>query len=108
MPTSTRPRTNSTVEARSAKKLKTNHAEQNSDADLAQACFADGLLTASNVDRLSKSYSASDPYLYAVIDKLFQDDLLSKVKDECIGELSFTEKETDIYKVSAQSPSPYV
>ena len=33
------------------------------------------------------------------VDKLVRDDLLLGVKDECLSELSFTEKETDIYKV---------
>lgn len=84
-------------EAPSAKKQKTTH---DSEAVLV-SCFATGLLDASSIDSLHTSYKTSEPYLYAVVDKLFQDDLLLKVKDECINELSFTEKETDIYKVGS-------
>ncbi|EJD00945.1 uncharacterized protein FOMMEDRAFT_147631 [Fomitiporia mediterranea MF3/22] len=125
MPTSTRPRALSTTEPPSAKKLKTVHADEHNnnnnikpESDLPDDSppntvpdasnghlhhpkdyFADGVLDVSNVDRLKASYRSSEPFLHAVIDKLFQNDLLSKVKDECVGELSFTEKETDIYKV---------
>lgn len=95
MPTSTRPRALSVAERPSKKKLKTSHVP--TDDDLAHY-FADGVLDASS--SLKDSYRASSPYLHAVIDKLFKNDLLSKARDECIGELSFTEKETDIYKVS--------
>lgn len=95
----THTRLDSVDEAPSAKKQKTTHETAPLD-DLA-SCFATGLLDASNIDSLHKSYKTSEPYLYAVIDKLFQDDLLLKVKDECINELSFTEKETDIYKVGS-------
>ena len=69
-----------------------------------RACFAGGVLGSDNIQRLASSYRSSDPYLHVVVEKLFQDDLLSKVKDECIGELSFTEKETDIYKVRMTYP----
>ena len=36
---------------------------------------------------------------HIVIDKIFTENLLTKVKDEILEHLSFTEKETDIYKV---------
>jgi hypothetical protein len=61
--------------------------------------FAPGLLAPGKAEELHKGYMQSEPYKYCVLDKLFDDDLLKKVKDECIGELSFTEKATDIYKV---------
>ena len=63
------------------------------------ACFAPDLLDADNVDRLAASYASSEPFKHAVVEKLFRDDFLQKVKDECLSELHFTEKETDIYKV---------
>lgn len=63
--------------------------------------LASGLLRDENVDRLREEYANSQPYKYARIEALFQDDLLKKVKDECLAHLSFTEKETDIYRVSA-------
>ncbi|KDQ64141.1 hypothetical protein JAAARDRAFT_27758 [Jaapia argillacea MUCL 33604] len=62
--------------------------------------FSDGVLDPTNIQRLNKSYLASEPYKYAVLEKLFQDTLLQKVKDEILSELNFTEKETDIYKVN--------
>ena len=96
MPTSTRPRALSVAEPPSKKKLKTSH--DSNDDDLAN-CFASGVLDPESVNHFNESYRSSGPFLHAVIDKLFKDDLISKAKDECIGELSFTEKETDIYKV---------
>ena len=100
MPATTRPRAHSVSlsDQPSPKKLKSSHLDTPDDVSLRE-CFAGGVLDDSNVHRLAESYRSSEPYLYAVLDKLFKDDLLSKVKDECIGELSFTEKETDIYKV---------
>ncbi|KAF9534634.1 Oxoglutarate and iron-dependent oxygenase degradation C-term-domain-containing protein [Crepidotus variabilis] len=62
--------------------------------------FANDLFDHSNIARLNSDYLESKPFKYAIAEKLFQDDLLRKVKDECLGELSFTEKETDIYKVN--------
>lgn len=61
--------------------------------------FANDLFDHNNIARLNLDYLASAPFKYAVVEKLFQDDLLQKVKDECVSELNFTEKETDIYKV---------
>lgn len=61
--------------------------------------FHNGLFEHDNISRLHSSYDTSTPFKYAVVDKLFQHDLLVNVKDECLRELSFTEKETDIYKV---------
>ncbi|KAJ3788161.1 Oxoglutarate and iron-dependent oxygenase degradation C-term-domain-containing protein [Lentinula aff. detonsa] len=68
--------------------------------DEISAAFASDVLEPSNVAKLQKLYRESEPFHYALVSKLFQDDLLKKVKDECLGELSFTEKETDIYKVN--------
>ncbi|KAJ7756001.1 Oxoglutarate and iron-dependent oxygenase degradation C-term-domain-containing protein [Mycena metata] len=62
--------------------------------------FADGVLDHTSIAQLNAGYASSEPFKYAVVEKLFQDDLLQKVKDECMNELSFTEKETDIYKVN--------
>lgn len=90
----TRTRAEASEGAPSAKKQKVSHQDSNFASN-----FATGLLDEANVERLNSSYKCSEPYLHAVVDKLFQEDLLSKVKDECINELSFTEKETDIYKV---------
>ncbi|KAJ6515441.1 nuclear protein, partial [Mycena sanguinolenta] len=62
--------------------------------------FADGVLNHTSVAQLHGGYVSSEPFKYAVVEKLFQDDLLQKVKDECMSDLNFTEKETDIYKVN--------
>ncbi|KAJ2926271.1 hypothetical protein H1R20_g10808, partial [Candolleomyces eurysporus] len=62
--------------------------------------FHNGLFDHQNISRLHSSYEASGPFKHTVVDKLFQDELLKKVKDECLTQLSFTEKETDIYKVN--------
>lgn len=69
------------------------------------ASFANDVLDHTNIAKLHAGYISSGPFKYALIEKLFQDDLLKSVKDECLSELSFTEKETDIYKVLSPSPS---
>lgn len=69
------------------------------------ACFAPDLFDASNVDSLAAAYSTSEPFKHALIEKLFCDHLLHQVKDECLSELHFTEKETDIYKARLRRPS---
>ncbi|KAH8113328.1 Oxoglutarate and iron-dependent oxygenase degradation C-term-domain-containing protein [Phellopilus nigrolimitatus] len=96
----TRPRSGSSANAPSAKKIKTAHSTDPDPDDTSfTAYFASGVLNETSVEHLKTSYRQSGPFLHTAVDKLFQDDLLVKVKDECIGELSFTEKETDIYKV---------
>ena len=80
-----------TAQATGAKKAK---------GDLCAENLATGLLTEENIQRLRKEYANNEPYKYARVETLFQDDLLKKVKEECLTHLSFTEKETDIYRVS--------
>jgi Rps23 Pro-64 3,4-dihydroxylase Tpa1-like proline 4-hydroxylase len=63
--------------------------------------FAANLMTSSNISLLAEQYHSSQPFKHVVIDKIFQESLLMKVKDEIVEHLSFTEKETDIYKASA-------
>ena len=70
------------------------------------ACFAPDLLDADNVDSLTTSYAEGEPFKHALVGKLFRDEFLQKVKDECLSELHFTEKETDIYKVRIFFLSP--
>ncbi|TFY73860.1 hypothetical protein EWM64_g10154, partial [Hericium alpestre] len=85
-----------------AKKLKTGHVSSTSDPAILRdptECFASNLFDPSNIQRLHNSYKTSEPYKYTLVEKLFQDQLLMNVKDECLSELHFTEKETDIYKV---------
>jgi hypothetical protein len=68
-------------------------------AESSRSGFADGIFESSNILDLSEKYRASKPFKHVVLRQLFRDELLESVKDECIQELSFTEKETDIYKV---------
>lgn len=68
--------------------------------------FTPNLFDPSNIHRLNNYYHASEPYKYALVEKLFQDDLLKNVVDECLSELHFTERETDIYKVSLVARAP--
>jgi len=84
------------------KRLKTSHPSgislTSTVSDPASA-FHPGVLDHSNIARLNTAYRNNDPFHYALVEKLFDDDLLKNVKEECLSELSFTEKETDIYKV---------
>jgi hypothetical protein len=58
--------------------------------------FYPGLLDSSNVEKLAKDHSSSEPYKHAVINQLFDQDFLRKARKEITEQLSFTEKETDI------------
>ncbi|KAF5363718.1 hypothetical protein D9756_000291 [Leucocoprinus leucothites] len=62
--------------------------------------FTSSLFDHNNIAALNQAYRTSTPFKHTLVEKLFQDDLLVKVKEECITRLSFTEKETDIYKVN--------
>ncbi|KAJ7223939.1 nuclear protein [Mycena rebaudengoi] len=78
------------------KKLKSSHVSVPDPS----SHFANGVLDHTSIAELHSAYATNEPFKYAVVEKLFQDPLLEKVKDECLSELSFTEKETDIYKVN--------
>ncbi|KAF9034983.1 nuclear protein [Hymenopellis radicata] len=83
------------------KRLKTSHPNGGSPPNSERtAAFASEVLDHSNISKLHQQYLESNPFHYAIVEKLFQDDLLKSVKEECLSELSFTEKETDIYKVN--------
>jgi Rps23 Pro-64 3,4-dihydroxylase Tpa1-like proline 4-hydroxylase len=85
------------------KRIKTYHdSAHGAHGDKPQSCisqFVPELSDHSYIARLRAGYLTNEPYKFAVVDKLFQDELLKKVKDECLSELSFSQKETDIYKV---------
>jgi prolyl 3-hydroxylase /prolyl 3,4-dihydroxylase len=61
--------------------------------------FAPNLFDAANIGRFKEEYKDSAPFKHAVVGQLFDSHLLKNVKDEILGQLSFSEKETDIYKV---------
>lgn len=90
--------------ASGTKKPKIAHESTPTPQDLT-ACFAPDLFDTTHLGRLATSYSTSEPFKHALVQKLFQDDLLQQVKDECLSELHFTEKETDIYKVMRRTSS---
>jgi hypothetical protein len=69
--------------------------------------FSSSLFDHNNIARLNSDYLENTPFKYAVVEKLFQDELLKSVKDECLAELNFTLKETDIYKVNSAVFSKY-
>ena len=60
--------------------------------------FAYEIFNHNYIAKLHTDYLDSNPFKHAVVEKLFQDELLVKVKDECLR-LNFTLKETDIFKV---------
>ena len=60
--------------------------------------FANEIFNHSHIAKLHADYLDSNPFKHVVIEKLFQDELLVKVTDECL-KLGFTLKETDIFKV---------
>ncbi|GAA5936103.1 oxidative DNA demethylase [Sporobolomyces koalae] len=62
--------------------------------------FHQGLLVPENVDRLAAAHASSAPYKHAVIDQLFDQEFLRQARREITEQLSFTEKETDIYKIN--------
>ena len=87
------------------KRLKSSHISEDpaSTAPDPTPHFAPNLFVPSNIHRLHTEYENSGPFKHAVVEKLFQDDLLKNVKDEALAELSFSEKETDIYKVRSRA-----
>lgn len=84
-----------------AKRLKTAHKSTREPSADPTPHFSNDLFDHNNIARLHSDYLANTPFKYAVVEKLFQDELLKSVKDECLAELNFTEKETDIYKVQS-------
>ena len=97
-----------TVDEAHHKRPKTSHTGTSDDTSDIAEDFATGLFDASNVEQLRTGYGDSTPFKHVVVATLFRDNLLRGVKDECIKHLSFTEKETDIYKVCrrVQSDAP--
>ena len=94
----------SSAEPSLLKRMKMSHISSNgngSASDDPTPYFAPDVLNPNTIHRLHTEYASSGPFKHAIVEKLFQDDILKGVKDECLSELSFTEKETDIYKVRA-------
>ena len=83
-----------------SKKIKKNHLDP---LESYTNAFFPNALSPQSSSGLSEFYTQSTPYKHAVIGSLFNENLLHKVQTEILGELSFTEKETDIYKVRRSS-----
>jgi len=67
--------------------------------DEARQRFREGLFEQSVLDKYTKEYAESTPYKHSVIHGLLDDRLLRSVRDEIRNNVSFTPKETDIYKI---------
>ncbi|KAJ5238136.1 hypothetical protein N7489_008227 [Penicillium chrysogenum] len=65
----------------------------------AAARFRDGLFDTAEQEKYTADYAKSSPYLHGVIHPLIEPNLLRSVRDEIETQVSFTEKETDIYKI---------
>ncbi|GAW14574.1 hypothetical protein ANO14919_039770 [Xylariales sp. No.14919] len=65
----------------------------------AQTRFRKGLFDKKVLEQYTRDYSDSSPYKHAVIHELIDDKLLRAVRDEIKDNVSFTPKETDIYKI---------
>jgi len=96
----TRARSDSIVDdSRPAKRQKTSPTDIDSTVSDPAPYFAGALFTEGNIKVLAQQYKTARPWKHVVIDKIFTESLLTCVKDEILEHLSFTEKETDIYKV---------
>ncbi|KAI2635477.1 Oxoglutarate and iron-dependent oxygenase degradation C-term-domain-containing protein [Xylaria nigripes] len=65
----------------------------------AQKRFRKGLFDKKVHDKYRREYAESSPYKHAVIQELIDDQLLRAVREEIKNNVSFTPKETDIYKI---------
>ncbi|KAI1504452.1 Oxoglutarate and iron-dependent oxygenase degradation C-term-domain-containing protein [Biscogniauxia marginata] len=61
--------------------------------------FRKGLFDKKVLDEYTQGYAKSSPYKHSVIHELIDDKLLRAVREEIKNNVSFTPKETDIYKI---------
>ncbi|RYP23775.1 hypothetical protein DL767_008730 [Monosporascus sp. MG133] len=61
--------------------------------------FRKGLFDKEVLNKYTKGYANSSPYKHGVITNLVDDKLLRSVREEIKNNVSFTPKETDIYKI---------
>ncbi|KAK3936202.1 putative PKHD-type hydroxylase [Diplogelasinospora grovesii] len=86
------------VSVESKKPLKKRPKNSLSD-DEAKARFRKGLFNQATLDKYTSGYASSTPYKHSVINGLVDDALLRSVRTEIEANVSFTPKETDIYKI---------
>ncbi|KAH8910474.1 hypothetical protein BR93DRAFT_923182 [Coniochaeta sp. PMI_546] len=65
----------------------------------AKSRFRPGLFDQQVLSKYTSDYATSTPYKHSVIHQLVSDPLLRSVRDEIKANVSFTPKETDIYKI---------
>ncbi|CAN8098688.1 unnamed protein product [Discula destructiva] len=82
-----------------AKKPRPKRAKSSLSADEAKARFRKGLFSQEQLDEYTSGYAQSSPYKHSVITGLIDDSLLRNVRTEIRDNVSFTPKETDIYKI---------
>ncbi|KAH7035116.1 Oxoglutarate and iron-dependent oxygenase degradation C-term-domain-containing protein [Microdochium trichocladiopsis] len=83
---------------KAASKKKSKSAVTLGDSD-AKKRFRKGLFDKKVLDSYTSQYAESAPYKHAVIHELIDDQLLRSVRSEIKDNVSFTPKETDIYKI---------
>ncbi|KAF2099329.1 hypothetical protein NA57DRAFT_55300 [Rhizodiscina lignyota] len=76
-----------------------NKKQNTTDAESIENRFSQGLFEDSKLDAYTKEYVNSQPYKHGVIQDIMDTTLLRRVRDEIQKHLSFTPKETDIYKI---------
>ncbi|KAI9662136.1 MAG: hypothetical protein M1831_002832 [Alyxoria varia] len=64
-----------------------------------QSDFRHGLFDQDRLEQYASEYATSKPYKHGVIPELLDPTLLRNVREEISNNLSFTPKETDIYKI---------
>ncbi|KZF23690.1 hypothetical protein L228DRAFT_122460 [Xylona heveae TC161] len=69
------------------------------DDETARKNFRNGLFDEKVLQDYTKQYANSSPYKHGVISDLIQPELLRRVRNEIQENVSFTPKETDIYKI---------
>ncbi|KAI9740597.1 MAG: hypothetical protein M1834_005178 [Cirrosporium novae-zelandiae] len=65
----------------------------------AKSRFRDGLFDDQVLQKYKAAFETSSPYKHAVISGLVEPSLLRSVRNEILENISFTPKETDIYKI---------
>ncbi|KAL7628699.1 putative component of NuA3 histone acetyltransferase complex [Parahypoxylon ruwenzoriense] len=83
-----------TVDQKPIKKSKTSLTNED-----AKKRFRKGLFDKDVLDKYTRGYAKSTPYKHSVIHELIDDKLLRAVREEIKNNVSFTPKETDIYKI---------
>ncbi|ORY77590.1 Oxoglutarate and iron-dependent oxygenase degradation C-term-domain-containing protein [Leucosporidium creatinivorum] len=85
--------------APAAKRVKTGSPSL-ANVEAAALPFHSTLLDPANIQRLHQEHESSAPYKHAIINQLFEPEFLKKARQEIVEQISFREKETDIYRIN--------